>query len=163
MEEEMLNRKQNRLYSIFKKLQKLLHKTKILKYPGRQPYHVGWLAPGKSLGDLRLYLHANWGFGGKFMSFEDAEQVLSWRKIEPHGGQYHIRVFKDGEIRGHYEKMPETGVLEHLSERGQHEAKEDFVKFLGDCMVEKKHLSNITRDPNALEPEAEILEPSEQK
>ncbi len=163
MDQDILKRKKSWFYSVSQKLQNLLQKTKIIKYPGRQPYHVGWVAPGKSLDDLRLQLHANWGFGGQFMSFEDTEQVLSWRKIEPHGGQYHIRIFKDGEIRGHYEKMPETGVLEHLSEKGQREAKEDFIKFLGDCMVDKKHISTITRDPDVIDPEAEIIEPSEQK
>ena len=143
--------------NIFVRIQKKLVDWKLVKHKGRQRYHVGWLAPGKKLEDLRFHLHSQWGFGNHFVSFTDDEQVLNWRKITADGMQYHLRVFRDGEMRGHFETMPEGHFFKHFKSIGIREAKAEFVKFLGDFMVEKKHISKLEPVDDSHDPESETI------
>ncbi|HYD91475.1 MAG TPA: hypothetical protein VEA37_08315, partial [Flavobacterium sp.] len=123
---------------------------------GRQNYHVGWLAKGKTLEELKQHLHDKWGFGNHFIAWVDEDQVLSWRKLMDFKDQYHLRVYKDGEIRGHYEFTPEAHPIEHFEEKGEREAKEDFLKFLGEFASEEKYVSCLEMDPHAFDPKSEI-------
>jgi hypothetical protein len=128
------------IYGFFLPVQKFLLKYHIIYHQSkRQKYHIGYLAPGKTLEDLKLHLHSEWGFGNHFIAWEDNGQVLSWRKLNNFQNQYHLRVFKDGEIRGHYEFTPEAHPLEHLKEK-RVDRKEDFLKFLGDFLVKENML-----------------------
>ena len=122
---------------------------------GRQPYHIGWLAPGKTLQDLEKHLHNEWGFGNHFVAWADTGQVLSWRKLESFDYQYHLRVFKDGEIRGHYEFTPESKPVEHFVEINEQARIEEFRKFLGNYIVHRKHISHLKPDVN-IAPESEL-------
>jgi hypothetical protein len=122
---------------------------------GRQPYHIGWLAPGKSLKDLEKHLHNEWNFGNHFVAWTDRGQVLSWRKLESFEKQYHLRVFEDGEIRGHYEYTPEDKPIGHFAEIGEEARIEDFRKFLGDYIVQRKCISRLRPDVNVA-PDSEI-------
>lgn len=138
-------------------MQKDLLKMRFIHHSGeRQRYYIAWLAEGRTLEDLKQHLHNNWGFGNHFIAWTDKEQVLSWRKFADFDDQYHLRVFSDGEIRGHYEFTPEAHPLEHMEERGEREAKEDFLKFLGDLVTEEKYISHLVMDPNAYNPDSEI-------
>ena len=145
-----------RLYFIFPWMQ-----THFLKWhlawheKGRQPYHIGWLAPGKTLQELEKHLHDEWGFGNHFVAWKDNGQVLSWRKLESFDDQYHIRVFKDGEIRGHHEYTPESRPFEHFGEINEQARIEEFRKFLGSYIVQKKYVSHLRPDVN-IAPDSEI-------
>lgn len=146
------------LYRHFGTLQKLLFGTGIMqKSEGRQPYHVGWLAEGKTLEDLRFHLHGEWGFGNHFISFTEKGEVLNWRKLEESGKQYHLRVYRDGEIRGHLEYQPEGHTMDHLLAREHQEAKTDFLKFLGEFAVYNKTVSDLKPPIGAYEPDAEYV------
>ncbi len=146
------------IYKFFLPVQKFLLKYGIIHHQvQRQKYHIGWLAPGKTLEDLKLHLHSKWGFGNHFVAWTDSNQVLSWRKLTDFEDQYHLRVFSDGEIRGHYEYTPEAHPIEHLEEKGEVDKKEDFLKFLGEFVVQRKHVSHLKMDPNAYNPESEIV------
>ncbi len=123
---------------------------------GRQRYHIGWLAEGKTLEDLKLHLHHMWGFGNHFVAWPDEGQVLSWRKLADFQDQYHIRVFEDGEIRGHYESTPEAHPIAHFDERGETFRKEDFLKFLGEYVTDRKTPMYLIMDPDAYNPDSEI-------
>jgi hypothetical protein len=123
---------------------------------GRQKYHIGWLTPGKTLEELKDHLHAKWGFGNHFIAWVDQDQVLSWRKLTDFQDQYHLRVYKDGEICGHYEFTPEAHPLEHMEEKGEREAKEEFQKFLGEFVTQEKYISHLKMDPNSFDPKSEI-------
>lgn len=144
------------LYRIFPWMQ-----THFLKWhlawhdKGRQPYHIGWLAPGKTLKDLENYLHEKWNFGNHFVAWTDSDQVLSWRKLESFDYQYHLRVFNDGEIRGHYEYTPESKPVAHFVEIDEQERADDFKKFLGDYIVQEKYISHLVPDVNTA-PESEL-------
>jgi len=145
------------IYKHFLALQNFLLKYKIIHHDvERQRYHIGWLAPGKNVEDLKLYLHTKWGFGNHFVAWKDSGQILSWRKLADFNDQYHLRVFEDGEIRGHFEYTPEGHPIDHLTEHGEKEAKEDFLKFLGDFVIQKKYVSNLVMDPNSFNPDSEV-------
>lgn len=123
---------------------------------GRQKYHVGWMAPGKTLEEMKRYLHEKWGFGNHFVAWTDDDQVLSWRKLADFQDQYHLRVYKDGEICGHFEYTPEAHPVDHFIEKGEIEKKEDFLKFLGEYCVQEKYISNLVMDPDAYNPDSEL-------
>ena len=135
------------IYPIFPWMQTHFLKWHIVWHEkGRQQYHIGWLAPGKTLEELENHLHTQWGFGNHFVAWGDNGQVLSWRKLEDFDNQYHIRVFKDGEIRGHYEYTPESKPIEHFIEVNEQPRLDDFKKFLGDYIVQKKYISHLKPD-----------------
>jgi hypothetical protein len=146
------------IYQFFLPAQKFLLKYGIIYHQSqRQKYHIGWLAPGKTLEELKLHLHSRWGFGNHFVAWTDTGQVLSWRKLTDFEDQYHLRVFSDGEIRGHFEFTPEAHPIEHLEEKGEMNKREDFLKFLGDFVVKRKYISHLVMDSNAYNPESEIV------
>lgn len=124
-------------------------------HAGRQRYHLGWLAPGKSLEDLKAHL-AKQGFGNHFVAWDDSGQVLSWRKFDGFDWQYHLRVFDDGEIRGHYEKTPESAPIDHFSETGEEPRTPEFLAFFGDLITHKRHITRLKSDPTAKEVESQI-------
>ena len=145
------------IYPIFPWMQKHLLKWHLMWHEkGRQPYHIGWLAPDKTLQQLEKHLHNEWGFGNHFVAWEDSGQVLSWRKLESFEKQYHLRVFKDGEICGHFEFTPEAHPLEHMEEKGEVDKTKDFLEFLGDFIVQEKYISHLKMDPNAFDPKSEV-------
>ncbi|MEI6281082.1 MAG: hypothetical protein WCP17_03765 [bacterium] len=145
------------IYSFFLPTRRFFLKTGLIWHKkGRQKYHVGWLAPEKNLIGLKKHLHEKWGFGNHFIAWVDEDQVLSWRKLTDFEDQYHLRVYSDGEICGHYEFTPEAHPLEHMEEKGEREAREDFIKFLGEFVVEKKFISHLVVDPDAFDPKSEV-------
>jgi len=145
------------IYSFFLPIRRALLKAGLIWHKkGRQPYHIGWLAPGKTLEDLKKHLHDKWKFGNHFIAWVDEEQVLSWRKLTDFEDQYHLRVYRDGEICGHFEFTPEAHPLEHLEEKGEREAREDFLNFLGEFVVLNRYVSHLEMDPEAFDPKSEI-------
>lgn len=147
----------NLIYTFFLPARKFLLKIGVIWHKkGRQRYHIGWLAPGKTLEGLKKHLHEKWGFGNHFIAWIDEDQVLSWRKLTDFQDQYHLRVYKDGEICGHFEFTPEAHPLEHMEEVGEREANADFIKFLGEFVTTKKHISHLKMDPDAFDPKSEI-------
>lgn len=145
------------IYHFFLPFRKFLLNIGIVWHKkGRQKYHIGWLAPGKTLEALKKHLHDNWGFGNHFIAWEDEDQVLSWRKLTDFQDQYHLRLFKDGEICGHFEFTPEAHPVEHFEERGEVDKRDDFLKFLGDFVTQEKHFASLEMDPNAFDPKSEV-------
>lgn len=147
----------NFIYSFFLPVRQFLLKLGVVWHKkGRQKYHIGWLAPGRTLRELKNHLHDAWGFGNHFIAWIDEDQVLSWRKLTDFQDQYHLRVYSDGEICGHFEFTPEAHPLEHLEEKGEIDKTEDFLKFLGKFVTQEKNISHLKMDPNAFDPKSEI-------
>lgn len=145
------------VYKFFPTWQKMLLKLHFIWHQnGRQRFHIGYLAPGKTLLDLKNHLHDKWGFGNHFVAWTDEGQVLSWRKLKDFNHQYHIRIFSDGEIRGHYEYTPEGHPLDHFDEKGEEFHRNEFFKFLGNFITDKKYPMHLKMDPNAFSPDSEI-------
>jgi len=123
----------------------------------RQSFHVGWLASGATLEDLRTYLHREWGFGGNFKTSIHKDEVLNWRKLISKDEQYHLFLFNDGEFRGNFEYTPEARSLNNFFKLGKVDKNEDFRKFLGDFAVQKKYISNLVVSENTYDPNSEII------
>ena len=145
------------IYKYFSIFQKTLLKWGLIRHVDKkQKYHIGWLSPGKTLESLKKHLHTQWGFGNHFVAWTDDGQVLSWRKLIDFQHQYHLRVFKNGEIRGHFELTPEAHPIDHFEEKGETENKADFFKFLGNFVTTEKHISHLVMDPEAYNPDSEM-------
>tara|TARA_B100000508_G_scaffold60333_1_gene47280 strand:+ start:321938 stop:322354 length:417 start_codon:yes stop_codon:yes gene_type:complete len=91
----------------------------IIKAPPRQEFLLGKLRENLSFDEVHKLLRKE-GFYTNRIAFIDPGQVLSMRRLdeEKPDWQYHIRIFEDGEIRGHYEKTPEDHPFEHLNNVG---------------------------------------------
>jgi hypothetical protein len=144
------------VYKFFPSIQKNLLRWHIIFHRGRQKYHIGWFPPGKTLEELKKHLNEKWGFGNHFIAWVDENQVFGWRKLVSFKEQYHVRVFEDGEIRGHFEFTPEAHPIKHFREIGEKETKQDFFNFLGDFVQEEKYISHLKADPDAFAPGSEI-------
>lgn len=141
------------LYPIFPWME---HHMLFFHEKARQQFHLGWIAPDKTLADLKRHLAKNWGFGNHFVAWEDTDQVLSWRKLISFSEQYHLRVYSDGEIRGHFEYTPEAKPLKHFEEVGEKPKSEDFKKFLSGFIVYEKYNRHLEPDTTVPTPDSEI-------
>jgi hypothetical protein len=145
------------IYPIFPVAQRFLTASHIVWHEEkRQRYHIGWLKAGATLDELKKHLSEQWQFGNHFVAWHDAGQVLSWRRLESFVYQWHLRIYEDGEIRGHYEKTPEAHPVDHFREVGETDRQDDFKKFLGELVVEKPSLMHLAQDPTMNDPHSEI-------
>jgi hypothetical protein len=146
----------NAIYPVFPYIEHFFvfaHKKK------RQRFHIGWIAPGKTLHGMMDHLSTHYGFGNHFVAWEDPDQVLSWRKLVGFDYQYHLRVFSDGELRGHYERTPEASPIEHFFEADEKAKTADFLKFLGPFVSKTKHVQHPPLQPIHQRTVAEITFP----
>jgi len=88
-----------------------------IKHNQRQPYLLGKLKQSASLADLKKLLNQN-GFNDDYLAWIDPDEILNMRKITDTIYQYHVRLFSDGEVRGHYEYTVESHPFKHLYDRG---------------------------------------------
>ena len=93
-----------------------LRDHRILLYPVRQRYRLGFLIEGKSATEFKNFLVSQ-GFEERFVAWVDPGETLSLRKIDQIKYQYHLRLYRDGEVRGHYELTPESDPIGHLFEK----------------------------------------------
>jgi hypothetical protein len=107
---------------------------KIIHHHGRQNFVLGRIAPGRTIEGFLSYLEGQ-EFGNHFIAWRDDQEVVSVRRLVNFERQYHLRIFRDGEVRGHYEYTPECHPRWHLKEIGQEARTEDFLNFLGDWVV----------------------------
>jgi hypothetical protein len=101
---------------------------------GRQNFLLGRIAPTISLKEFVEYLVSQ-GFANHFVAWKDSGEVVSLRRFENFTHQYHIRIFNDGEVRGHYEFTPECYPYAHLKAIGQERHAEEFAKLFGNRVV----------------------------
>jgi len=98
------------------------------KHAGRQDFLLGTV-PKESIEPFIKFLLQK-GFGNHFIAWKDQGEVVSLRLVNDFTYQYHVRVFEDGEVRGHYEYTPECRPWLHLKAIGQEHRKEEFSKLL---------------------------------
>ncbi len=106
----------------------------VIQHVGRQDYLLGKIAEGQSIQEFAAFL-ISCGYGNHFVAWEDEGEVVSLRRVEDFSRQYHIRIFEDREVRGHYEYTPESYPILHLKEVGQQDRREEFLRLLGDKIV----------------------------
>jgi len=80
---------------------------RIVKHGGRQNFHVGFLDKKLTVENFEENLK-RMGFEKDIIAWIDDGELLSMRKLKGRLWQYHLRLFKDGEIRGHEEYSPES-------------------------------------------------------
>tara|TARA_Y100000310_G_scaffold306167_1_gene347029 strand:- start:210 stop:611 length:402 start_codon:yes stop_codon:yes gene_type:complete len=100
---------------IYKNGRNFCQRTGITKHSGRQNFHIGWLTKNKKSALLK-HLKKQ-GFEKDPYAWIDADEVFSMRKLAEDKYQYHIRLHKDGELRGHYEYAPDSKPLKHYESR----------------------------------------------
>lgn len=111
--------------------------TGVIRHPypsGRQDFILGNLVASRSVEDFVEYLGTQ-GFFNHFIAWRDSGEIVSVRRPVSFEWQYHLRIFADGEVRGHYEYTPESHPVWHMREVGQEERREEFLEFLGDWIV----------------------------
>ncbi|HUC31700.1 MAG TPA: hypothetical protein VMR99_03395 [Candidatus Paceibacterota bacterium] len=106
----------------------------ILHHEGRQNYLIGHIAPGRSIEDFLKHLEAH-EYANHFIALKDDDEAVSVRRLVDFEYQYHLRIFKDGEVRGHYEYTPESHPKWHMKKVGQESRREEFLQALGDWIV----------------------------
>ncbi len=107
----------------------------VIQHPGgRGRYLLGHLAPGIDASLFVRRLEAE-GVGNHFIAWTEEDQVLSLRKLDGFEHQYHLRIFGDGEVRGHYEYTPEAHPVWHQKAIGIERRREDLLRLLGDLVV----------------------------
>lgn len=110
----------------------------IVKHEGRsERFPVGSIAPHSSIDKVVEYLIAQ-GYAYHKVAWEDEGEIVGLRKVVNFEFQYHIRIYVDGEVRGHYEFTPESYPLLHLYEVGQEERREEFLELLKEHIIEYK-------------------------
>ena len=105
--------------------------------PGRQEYVLGKIAPQFSIEEVVRHLTTH-GYGNHFIAWVDDDEVISLRRVESFEYQYHIRIYEDGEIRGHYEYTPECYPLLHMKEVGLESRRDHFLDVLEDKIIREE-------------------------
>lgn len=108
--------------------------SKIKKWGARQRYLLGTIAPNETIESVIQHLVAR-GYANHFVAWKDAGEVVSLRYVENFVYQYHIRIFEDGEVRGHYEFTPECYPLKHYHAVGSEDRRDYFLKLFGERIV----------------------------
>ncbi len=103
----------------------------------RQHFLIGNVAVPVGAEDMQEKLLLA-GFFPNRVAYTDPGQLLSMRRlsdIDP-TTQYHVRVFSDGEVRGHYEYTPEDKPIAHLQETLFEARTEEFMKLLNTIEID---------------------------
>ena len=106
----------------------------LIKNRGRQPYLIGTVAPHLSIEEFVAFLVEK-GFAYHRVAWEDDGEVVSLRHVEDFIYQYHIRVFEDREVRGHYEYTPECYPILHLWDVGRQDKRKEFLELVGERLT----------------------------
>jgi hypothetical protein len=106
----------------------------VLHHEGKQNYLLGHIAPGRTMEEFVKYLETR-QCRNHFIALRDDDEVVSVRRVVDFEHQYHLRIFKDGEVRGHYEFTPESHPKWHMEKVGQEPRREEFLEILGDWIV----------------------------
>lgn len=106
----------------------------LIRNRGRQPFLLGRVAPHLSIEEFVSYLTQN-GYAYHRVAWEDDGEIVSLRYVKNFSHQYHVRVFEDGEVRGHYEYTPECYPILHLWDVGREDRRENFLALVGERLI----------------------------
>ena len=109
-------------------------RLKIIRHEGRQEFLLGHIKPEKSIREF-IADCVRLGFGNHFVAWHDDGEIASLRIVEDFSRQYHLRIFTDGEVRGHYEYTPECYPRRHMKKMGMEDRRAFFYDLLGDHLT----------------------------
>ncbi|OHA20150.1 MAG: hypothetical protein A2836_00960 [Candidatus Taylorbacteria bacterium RIFCSPHIGHO2_01_FULL_45_63] len=115
-------------------LRDTLVKFRILWHRGRQGFLIGRVPETHTIQEFISFL-VEQGYGNHFVAWKDEGEIAGLRYVKDFVYQYHIRVFEDGEVRGHYEYTPECYPILHFFEIDQEDRREEFFALLGSRIV----------------------------
>ena len=96
---------------------------------GRQKFLLGTIHPNYTVEKIIEHLVEN-GYGHNAIAWPDRGEVASLRLTDGFRYQYHVRIFEDGEVRGHYEYTPEAHPLKHYRETDMEKRTAYFLTLL---------------------------------
>jgi len=99
------------VYKIYPPFLRVLEKIDV--HSGRQDFLLGHLKSNVPINKINTILVNN-GFEPAILSWKDTGEILNLRKNDKDIFQYHLRIFHDGEIRGHYEYSSEGNPWKHV-------------------------------------------------
>jgi hypothetical protein len=126
-----------------------------LRTDARQEFLLGTL-PGEVTAVELQHRLTQYGFEPMLFAWVDDGQILSLRKRDG-DFQYHLRIFNDGEVRGHYEYAPEVAPIKHLRRIAREAKTKDFFGFLGEQIVINHATMHHNTFSNVMQP---TFEPS---
>jgi|CXWL01.1.fsa_nt_gi hypothetical protein len=96
-----------------------------------QDFHLGNLKEGITIEMARQHMLKQ-GFFMNRVAYNDPGQVLSMRRLDDElpDRQYHLRIFDDGEVCGHYEYTPEDKPWRHLNDEILEKREEKFAEWI---------------------------------
>jgi hypothetical protein len=134
------------IYPIYPAVRDALLGARIIYHKGRQNYHLGNLLKSTNIEGFLTHLESR-GFGNHFIAWEDEDELIGLRKVDGFDRQYHLRIFNDGEVRGHYEFTPESHPLWHFTEHRIENRRGEFLGFCGNWVTASKEgVSYPTQD-----------------
>ena len=119
------------VYIIYPPVLRKLEKIKV--HNKRQEFLLGFLKKEVSVEEVNTYLSRQ-GFEKAILAWKDPDEAVSMRKIDLKIYQYHIRVYKDKEVRGHYEYSSEGNPWGHVREKCFEPRQEYFKSLLRDYL-----------------------------
>jgi hypothetical protein len=100
------------IYETYPPILRVLEKFRLHNY--RQPFLVSRIDSSQK--ESLFNFLKNKGFEEVVLAWRDPGEILSMRKVDNEVYQYHFRLFKDGEVRGHYEFSSESNPWGHVKE-----------------------------------------------
>jgi len=100
----------------------------------RQDFYWGRLNPKYTQEGFKNFLLKK-SFYPAILAWKDPGEILNLRLIDNKVFQHHIRLFDDGEIRGHYEYSSEGNPFFHIFGVGCRDDREFFRSLLGDYLI----------------------------
>ncbi len=118
---------------------------KLIRHSGRQQFLLGHLAPHIS---HRLFIEGlkEMGYRTQLLAWKDDSEIASLCLPNGSSHQYHLRVFVDGEVRGHYEYAPEAYLFAHLASIHFSNTREFFLHQLKNYIVPANEYEFIEED-----------------
>lgn len=133
------------LTPIFPFLRSKFFFLRYLRYIGRENYLIGYIRKDLTLNALEKELK-KLGFIRYYVAWIDQGEVLGVRKSVAFEKQYHLRIFDNGEIRGHFELTPEYRAFRHFFDIGKTANTVDFVKMIGHLIERPLESQSILLD-----------------
>jgi len=104
----------------------------IVRHGGRQPFLLGNIQKHSLKAFIEHLIKI--GYGNNFVAWHDDDEIVSLRLTDGFYRQYHVRVFADGAVHGHYEYTPEAYPLWHINQIGFEDRKNIFFEQFGEII-----------------------------
>ncbi|MEK7507949.1 MAG: hypothetical protein AAB602_02605 [Patescibacteria group bacterium] len=115
------------IYKIYPPILRILEKAGV--HSGRQEFPLGFFNKKYNSEDFQSHLRRI-GFETALLAWKDTDEVFGMRKLHNNKFQWHIRMFSNGEIRGHYEYAPEGNPIYHIFEKMLVSEKDFFISVI---------------------------------